>query len=147
MSEHPVAAAYAGILLFVVGLVVGVGTFELNRRERQALGGWLHTEGTVVELMQSAPGAAGHPVVSFTTPAGDRIRFTPPRTGTVRQYVMDEQVPVVYDPDRPIEARIDPRTTRWTRNALATGASLILLCLGGYVAWFASRWRAPDRIA
>jgi hypothetical protein len=49
-------------------------------------------------------------------------------------------VPVIYDPAFPQGARVDTRS-RLTRNALGTGAAIILLGLGGYLAWYASRWQ------
>ena len=49
-------------------------------------------------------------------------------------------VKVLYRVGNPQEAMIDTSSRRWTRNALAGAAALILLGLGGYVAWYASRW-------
>jgi hypothetical protein len=52
-------------------------------------------------------------------------------------------VPLVYDAARPMDAQIDPRAARWTRNAVAGGASVLLMAVGAYVAWYA-RNRVPQ---
>ena len=55
-------------------------------------------------------------------------------------FVVNDPVPVLYHPDHPQDALIDTRRRQWARNALAGGAALTLLILGGSVAWYASRW-------
>ena len=144
MSDHPVAAAYAGVLLFIIGVAIGVGALEINRRERDRLTGWLRTDGTVVALLAGANGT--RPQVAFNAANGERVSFTLVQPGA-RQYVVGERVPVLYRPEEPGAARLDPRTARWTRNALAAGASLILMALGGYVAWYARQWDARHQTA
>ena len=72
------------------------------------------------------------------TASGDRVSFTA-KPGDSPRYINDT-VAVLYHPDHPQDAVIDARARRWTRNALAAGAALLLLVLGGYVAWYASRW-------
>ena len=144
MSDHPVAAAYAGVFLFIIGLAIGVGALEINRRERDRLQGWLRADGTVVALLAGADG--GRPQVAFIAANGERVGFTLPQPSR-RQYVMGGHVPVLYRADQPGEARLDPRTARWTRNALAAGGALILMALGGYVAWYARQWDARRQTA
>ena len=137
MSDHPVAAAYAGVFLFIIGVAIGVGALEINRRERDRNEGWLRADGTVVALLAGTNGT--RPQVAFSTPNGERVSFTLQQSRD-RQYVIGESLPVLYRAEQPQEARLDPRTARWTRNALAAGASLILMALGGYVAWYARQW-------
>ena len=144
MSDHPLGAAYAGVFLFIIGLAIGLGALEINRRERDRLQGWLRADGTVVALLSGAN--ATRPQVAFSTANGDRVSFTLLQSGG-RQYVIGERVPVLYRPEQPGDARLDPRTARWTRNALAAGASLILMALGAYVAWYARQWDARRQTA
>ena len=139
MADHPIGAAYAGVFLFIIGLAIGVGSLEINRRERERLQGWLRADGTVVALLAGANGT--RPQIAFNAANGERVSFTLVQSGG-RQYVVGERVPVLYRPEEPGDARLDPRTARWTRNALAAGASLILMALGGYVAWYARQWDA-----
>jgi hypothetical protein len=139
VSEHPVTAAYAGVLLFIVGLAIGGGGLELNRRERERMQGWSRADGSIVFIL-AAPGASkrtGKALVGFQTSSGDRITFTsPPRIG-FRTLRSGEAVSVLYDPADPSRAVIDPRAARWTRNALLAAASAILAILGASVAWYA----------
>lgn len=144
MSDHPLGAAYAGVFLFIIGVAIGVGALEINRRERDRLQGWLRADGTVVALLAGANGT--RPQVAFGTANGERVSFTLQQSND-RQYVVGERLPVLYRAEQPEDARLDPRTARWTRNALAAGASLILMMLGGYVAWYARQWDARRQTA
>ena len=132
MSEHPLAAAYAGIFLFIVGLVIGGGTLEMQRRQREAWEGWQRAEGTVVDLLN------GRPLVAFTAPSGDRVNFTI-REIRGRALSVSDRVPILYPPEDPSRAVVDPGTLLRTRNLVAGGASLGLMALGAYVAWYARR--------
>lgn len=140
MNAYPLRAATAGVLLFVIGLAIAGGVYQVNRQEQEQLRGWRRADGTVVELLkrQSPDGDVVFPLVSFVTTSGERVSFTA-RPGDSPRYVNDT-VAVLYHPDHPQDARIDTPARRRTRNALAGGASLLLLALGGYVAWYASRW-------
>jgi len=140
MRAYPLRAAFAGTLLFVLGLGIAGGVHQVNRREQEQLLGWQRASGTVVELLKrrSPDGEIVVPLVSFLTASGERVSFTA-RPGESPRYVNDT-VEVLYRPDRPQDAVIDTRGRRWTRNALAGGVALALVLLGGYVAWYASRW-------
>lgn len=142
MKAYPLRAAFAGVLLFVIGLAIAGGLYQVNDQEQAQVRGWLRAEGTVVELLKrrTADGEIPIPLIAFTTAAGERISFTVNAGGRASTYYVTARVPVVYPPDRPQDAQIDPRSRRWTRNALAGGGALILLALGGSVAWYASRW-------
>jgi hypothetical protein len=150
MTEaYPLRATIAGVFLFAIGLAIAGGVVRTNLQERAALEGWQRANGTVIELLRrrTIDGEVVTPLVAFTTSAGERISFTvngPPEPST---YWVTASVPVIYRPAHPQDARIDNRSRRWTRNALAGGAALILLGLGGYVAWYASHWdkMAPPR--
>ena len=146
MAAYPLRAAFAGVLLFVIGLGIASGTLQVNRVEWDELRGWRRADGTVVELLRrrTIDGEILVPLIAFKTASGDRVSFTLSEPGRDSPYYINAPVAVLYHPDRPQEARIDTRSRRWTRNALASGAALILLALGGYVAWYASRW---DKIA
>ena len=145
-DESPLAATIAGILLFAIGLAIAAGLLVVNRQEAQALAGWQRADGTVIELLKrrTIDGEVVTPLVAFTTGGGERISFTANVTAAPSEYFPTARVPVLYHPDHPQDARVDVRSRRWTRNALAAGGALILLGLGGYVAWYASRWQKPD---
>jgi len=145
-ARYPLRAAFGGILLFVLGLGIAGGVYQINREEQAQLQGWQRADGTVIELLtrRSPDGDRQVPVIAFTTPAGERISFTmnPPKGAA--PYYINAPVEVIYHPDHPQDALIDGRARRWTRNALGGAAALVLLGLGGYVTWYASRW---DRMA
>jgi hypothetical protein len=145
MPAYPLRAASAGILLFVIGLAIAGGVYQVNEQEEERLIGWLHADGTVVELLKrrSPAGDISIPLIAFTTPSGERISFSV-AGGKESTYYVTASVPVVYPPNHPQDAEIDQRARRWTRNALAGGAALILILLGGYVAWYASRWQQTE---
>ena len=139
MSVHPLRATLAGILLFVLGLAIGGGAFESYRRERDQLTAWLGADGQVVQLL-TLQGGRGRAVVSYTTAAGDRIRFTaPPDRLTRRAYRVGDTVRVLYPIADPFAARIDSPVLRWARVAYAAAGAVVLMALGAYVAWYARR--------
>jgi hypothetical protein len=137
LNEHPVTAAYAGIFLFIVGIALGVFTWELNRREAAQIEGWSRTDGVVTMVFGS--GSSTRAMVSFKTPSGDRINFTA-RPRIFRRPANGQSVAVLYPPFNPPNAVLDPAPVRWLRNALLGTASLVLSALGAYVAWYARQW-------
>ena len=141
MAAYPLRAAFAGVLLFVIGLAIAGGVWRTNAQDQERLTGWRRADGTVVELLKrpSPDGDIPVPLIAFTTASGERVSFTAAATGS-SPYYLNTPVKVLYHPDHPQDALIDPSASRWTRNALAGGAALILLALGGWVAWYASRW-------
>lgn len=139
MAEYPVRATLAGVLLFVIGLAIAGSTVISERRDRQRRQAWMKAAGTVVDVLPGPADGSPRPVVSFETPEGERIRFTPTTRGAWQAPKVGDAVPVIYPFGMPNEARIDPRAIRWTRFGIAIGAALLLMGLGGYVAWYAQR--------
>lgn len=141
MEGYPLRAAFAGVLLFTIGLAIAGGVYQVNRQEHDRLAGWRRADGTVVEILKrrSPEGEVRLPLISFTTAAGERVSFTAGKAGDAPSYVND-RVAILYHPDHPQDALIDTPARGWIRNALGGGAATILLALGGYVAWYASRW-------
>jgi uncharacterized protein DUF3592 len=149
MAAYPIRAAFAGVLLFVIGLGIAGGAWRTNAEEQERLKGWRRADGTVVELLKrrSPDGEIPMPVIAFTTASGERVSFTA-ATDRSSPYYVAAPVKVLYHPDHPQDALIDTSARRWTRNTLAAAAALILLGLGGYVSWYASRWdgtQSPER--
>jgi hypothetical protein len=136
-SEHPVGAAYAGILLFIVGIAIGGWTLEINWREAEQFQDWPRADGTVTAVFGA--GSATRALVSFSTPSGDRVNFTT-QPNLRSRFAPGDMVPVLYSPVKSTDALVDPRPARRTRNLLAGTGSLIVMALGAYVAWYARRW-------
>ena len=149
MAAYPLRAAFAGVLLFAIGLAIAGGLLRTSRQDHERLQGWQRVDGTVVELLKrrSPEGEVTVPLIAFTTASGDRVSFTSATERKGSPLYVDASIKVLYRLENPQDALIDPSARRWTRNALAGGAALILMALGGYVAWFASRWdkMAPPR--
>jgi Protein of unknown function (DUF3592) len=138
VTGNPTGATIAGLVLFLAGLAIGIGTLEADRKDRQLREGTLTAEGTVVaQLKQQTPkGQAYAPLVAFATVSGDRISFTGPAADP-NVYWLGAKVPVRYAPGNPSGARIDRTTSGRLRNLIAGTASVLLIGLGGYVAWYA----------
>jgi hypothetical protein len=143
MPAYPLRAAFAGVLLFVLGLGIAGSLLRINQQDQERLQGWSSADGTVIELLKrrTPEGDVTVPLIAFTTPSGDRVSFTSAteRRGAAPLYI-NAPIKVLYRLENPQDALIDPSSRRWTRNALAGGAALVLMALGGYVAWYASRW-------
>jgi hypothetical protein len=146
MAAYPLRAAFAGVLLFVLGLGIAGGVYQVNEREQEQLRGWRRADATVVELLKrrTPEGEVPVPLVAFTTAAGERVSLTLGPSRDASPFYMNAPVKVLYHPDHPQDAIVDTSARRWTRNALAGGAALILTLLGGYVAWYASRWDSAN---
>lgn len=136
-KKHPLTAAYAGVLLLILGIGLGVYVWELNRREADQIAGWERTTGSVVVVFGS--GSSTRAMVSFKTPSGDRINFTA-RPAMFYRLKSGDAVSVIFPPFNPTRAAIDPARARLWRNLVAVVASVILIGLGGYVTWYAKRY-------
>ena len=139
-------AAFAGVLLFAIGVAIGVTLLRNYLNDRERLREWSRADGTVIELLKrrSAEGDVTVPLIGFTTPKGDRVSFTAGTDVTGAGIYINAPIKVLYRAENPQEAFIDPTGRRLTRIAIAAAAALALMSLGGYVAWYASRW---DKIA
>jgi hypothetical protein len=132
----PIRAALAGVLLFVIGLAIGIGALENYRRDRDLLVGWSRADGEVMQVLSSSSGA--RPVVGFAAADGTRIRFTA-LTPRGSSYQVGQRVTVVYPPDDPSAARVDSAFVRLARPVFAGAGAIVLMALGGFVAFYARR--------
>jgi hypothetical protein len=141
MADRAIRAALAGVLLAVIGLAIGIGAFENYRRDRERLHGWTRTNGEVMQLLQASSGT--RPIVSYTAEDGTRIRFTAlvPRGSSYR---VGERVTVVHPPGDPSAARIDSAFVRLARPVFAAAGSIVLMALGGFVAFYARNRALAD---
>jgi Protein of unknown function (DUF3592) len=132
-KANPMGAVAAGILIFVLGLSVGIWTIEQARAEQERLAASARTDGTVTSHLN------GHPVVSFSLPGGDRVSFTETNAGS-GGYPVGREVDVLYRTDLPSNAVIDRPHARWMRLALLGALSAVVMAFGGYVAWYARNY-------
>ncbi|HEY2433893.1 MAG TPA: DUF3592 domain-containing protein [Vicinamibacterales bacterium] len=134
MSEekaYPIGAAAAGILLFIVGLIVGMYAFQGFRNEQDRLAIAARAAGTVTGHLN------GHPMVTFTLPGGDRVSFT--ASSVSGAYPDGTKVDVLYQMDQPSNAIIDRPFVRWGRFVALGALSGIVMGLGAYIARAARR--------
>ena len=132
--ERPLTAAFAGVLIVILGIGLGAYNWQLNRREVDQITGWERTSGTVTTVFGS--GANTRAMVSFALQSGDRISFTA-RPALFYRLKPGDSVPVIYPSFAPTHAAIDPAIARRWRNVVAGIASAILVAFGAYVAWYA----------
>lgn len=139
---YPLRAAFAGVLLFAVGVAIGVSLLRTHLQDRERLREWSRADGTVIELLtrRSVEGEVTVPLIAFTSAAGDRVSFTAGTDVKGSGVYINAPMKVLYRPENPQEAVIDPAGRRRLRNVLAGAAALLLMALGGHVAWYASRW-------
>jgi Protein of unknown function (DUF3592) len=135
VSESPIGAVAAGILIFVAGLSIGVWGFEQWRAERDRLAIAARAEGTVTGHLN------GRPMVSFTLPTGDRVSFTA-RTVGRDDYPVGKNVDVLYRMDLSSDAVIDRPRARLARTGFVAVGAIALMAFGGYLAWYARNYDA-----
>jgi Protein of unknown function (DUF3592) len=141
VSEHPLGATIAGVVLFIAGMSIAGGIYQINEKERELRRGWLRADGTVVEVLkrQTADGQLFFPLIAFQTASGARVSFTARQGEETPQFAIGDKVPVRYAPALPGTAEIDYRQRRLVRNLIAGLAAAVLILLGATVAWQASR--------
>jgi hypothetical protein len=141
VSEHPLGATFAGLLLFITGLGIAGGVYQIDSKERQLRRGWLRAEGTVVQVLkrQTLDGPVFAPLIVFQADSGARVSFTARVGNESPKHAIGEKIPVVYSPQHPEDAEIDSARQRLIRDVLAAVGATLLLALGGTVAWQASR--------
>jgi Protein of unknown function (DUF3592) len=139
--EHPLGATIAGVVLFVVGMGIAGGVYQINVKERELRRDWISTEGTIAEIMKrrTVDGERFSPLVVFRTSSGTRVSFTGPIADETPRFAIGETVAVRYPSAFPERAEIDYPQRRRLRNAIAIAVAVVLMALGANVAWYASR--------
>jgi len=132
-KENALGAVAAGILIFIIGLALGVWGFEQWRAEQDRLAISARADGTVTDHLN------GHPMIAFTLPSGDRVTFTAANAGR-DNYPVGKRVDVAYRIDRPAEAIIDSPHARFARHGLVALGALALMAFGAYLSWHARNY-------
>jgi hypothetical protein len=142
-KAYPLRAAISGVFLFAIGIALGAGLLYMNQQEDERLQGWERADGVVTDVTPIASGDRVLQRTAFVTASGERISITLSTTRRAAAAV-NETVTVFYPPEDPQRAVVDSPVRRRMRNAFGGAASLMLIVLGAYLAWYASRW---DRMA
>ena len=138
-TAYPLRAAIAGVFLFAIGLALGGGLLYMNQEEDERLEGWERADGVVTDVTPMPSGDRVMQRTAFTTASGERISITL-ATAKRSAAAVNDKVTVLYPPEDPQRAVVDRPTRRRMRNAFGGAAALMLMILGAYVAWYASRW-------
>jgi uncharacterized protein DUF3592 len=134
------------LILAIVGLpFFCVGIYEAFQNERQ-LANFVLTDGTVVDNHYSTvydgtnETGAYQPVVEFFTADNNKIRFTDGAGSLPPDYETGEHVKVLYNPEKPKEARINSWKRMWLVPTLfCVISSLPVLTFGLWMVLFGRR--------
>lgn len=117
----------AGLAAF--GLLAGaVWAYFSQQRRMQSR---VPATGTVVELAQR-PGNRSTifcPVVEFTVPSGEKIRFTSEFGSRPASHTIGQTVAVRYDPADPQKAEVESGMSLWLMPVIVGGMGVIACCL------------------
>ena len=121
----------SGVGLLIGGLVSGA-------RTRAFLEKAIETRGEIVAFEEGPPAEAGapatyRPVISYVPASGQRVRFKPMVYSNPQSFEVGERVVVLYEPDRPDEARIRSFSSLWLSSLMLLGLGTIFSVLGAWL--------------
>jgi hypothetical protein len=122
-----------GVFL-AAGLALLTGSGYSLVHTRAAIARAVPADGTVVDLIASADADGDtmyYPRVRFRTRTGDMQEFTGGVGSKPAAFDVDEGVKVLYDPERPGDARIDTFFQLWFLPLLLGGMGIIFAGIGG----------------
>lgn len=103
-------------------------------KQQRTMNDRAQTTGTVVDLVSRATASARSniicPVVEFTVPSGEKVRFTSDFGTLPASYKVGQTVNLRYDPADPHQAEIDSTMNRWLVPIILVFLGLIACCLG-----------------
>ena len=136
MSEEVFLNRVLPLIFLLVGIGLLVGAAVNVARTRDFLGRAAAAKGEVVALEEEPPTDAQElptyrPVVTFTVgPTQRKVRFKSMAHSNPPQYKVGDAVPVLYDPDRPDDARIRSFTSLWLLALILGGLGFVFTALG-----------------
>ncbi len=115
-----------------VGLLGGAVWAFINQQRKMTER--VQTTGTVVDLVSRGTASARSnvicPVVEFTIPSGEKIRFTSDFGTLPASHKVGQTVNLRYDPVDPHQAEIDSMMNRWLVTVILVFIGSIACCLG-----------------
>jgi hypothetical protein len=135
LSEELVLSRVLPLAFLLIGIGLFVAAARYLTRTRTFLGKSAEAIGEVVALEEEPATEPGdpctyRPVVSFPIDSTRRVRFKSMAHSNPPEYEVGESVRVLYDPDRPGEARIRSFTSLWLPPTVLGGLGLIFTALG-----------------
>jgi hypothetical protein len=126
-AKRNVAFPAIGALMLLAGLGFGGARVAFLLGAETA-------EGEVVEIASLRPAGQNtrlaYPVVAFSTPAGERVRFTGSEGSSPAAYTVGERVTVRYRPEAPHEAQLAGWGSLFGGHLIAIGLGLAFLWVG-----------------
>jgi len=124
---------FMSLCLGVAGFGLLGGAVWAYLKQQRTMQGRVTATGTVVELTQkSTTSAQGYilcPVVEFTIPSGEKIRFTSEFGSFPAGNKTGDQVKVRYDSSDPQKAEVDSAMSIWLTPLILVFMGLIACCL------------------
>jgi hypothetical protein len=135
MTEEVVLTCIIPLVFLACGIGLLIGGFVSVARTRAFIAKAVETTGEVVELEEEPATEPGEPltyrpVVSFVLDSKQRVRFKSMVHSNPPAYDVGESVSVLYEPNRPHEARIRSFTSLWLLALILIGLGLIFSVLG-----------------
>jgi hypothetical protein len=125
-------------MFLIFGLCSGLAAFGLLAgaawsyfKQRSATQSRVAVTGTVAELIQQTTtrGYILCPVVEFTIPSGEKIRFTSEFGSRPASHTVGQNVTVRYDPADPQKAEIESGMSLWLTPLIMVFMGAIACCL------------------
>lgn len=131
-----------GSIFFPVGLGLLGGGAWVARHAVDLRARAVRADGEVVGMLASRDddGTMWAPRVRFRLPNGQSVDFVSSVRTKPPAYAAGDKVVVLYEPERPSEARIDDWMSWWFAPTLLGGLGTVFTILGGAFLW--SGWRA-----
>jgi hypothetical protein len=126
----------------LIFLGCGLGLLGAAARILRGTGAFLRravsATGEVVSLQTVPPTDAQElptyrPTVVFTVPPGQRVRFQSIAHSYPAEHAVGTKVPVLYDPERPQDARIASFTSLWLLPCILGGLGLTFASVGAAI--------------
>lgn len=137
MSDEFFLSYVLPLVFLLVGIVLLTKAVRHAQRTRAFLTSARESTGEVIALEETPPQQPGadqdetyRPVVVFTAENGQRVRFESMASSNPPRYSVGDQVPVLYDPERPSDARIRSFHDLWFMPALLGGLGLAFTVVG-----------------
>ncbi|GHO85830.1 DUF3592 domain-containing protein [Dictyobacter formicarum] len=126
-----------GLIFFLVGLIFGIVAIVFWFSSQSFLGGTVSATGQIVSCRYSTNSSSNHvatanstcrPDVRFTTQSGQEITFTSSISSST--YNKGDNVPVLYHPNHPGDARIADFVSLWLFPLIFGGMGALFLIIG-----------------
>ena len=132
------AVYYSYVPFLLLGLFIGCASFALlvgavwsYISQQHKMAAQTATMGTVIELVTRAENSSSIfcPVVEFTGPSGEKVRFTSDFGSRPASHRVGQSVKVRYDPSDPQQAEIESALSLWLVPLILVFIGLVACCL------------------